>query len=69
MARMYLSTSGDLVSWDALDEAEQAFHTLPRPWEVAEFGLDVREYVRHYWNEVALAEFNGEHPECIPDVP
>ncbi len=65
----YLSTSGESVAWEALDEAEQAFHTVPPPWVVTEFGMTLAEYVCWYWNEVALAEFYFEHPEHVPDWP
>jgi len=65
----FVNAAGDLVSWEALDEAEQAYHSTPTPWVVSEYGLSLLEYVCWYWNEAALAEFYFEHPEYVPDVP
>jgi hypothetical protein len=70
-ARVYLNADGALVAWDALDAAEQAFHAVPAPWVVNEFGMTIAEYVCWHWNEVALAEFYFESDNAwyLPDVP
>jgi hypothetical protein len=61
-AGAFLSTPGDFVSWDALDEAERAFYDAP----MAE---GIVEHVCRYWQQVTTDEFLFEHPEYVPDVP
>lgn len=63
MRALFLNTSGDLVPWDALDEAERAFYADPSPWVVTEFGLTVREYVLKWHADAAMHEAFFEHPE------
>lgn len=67
-AGAYLSASGDLVPFDHLDEAEQAFHGNVKPWVVTEFGMTLAEYVCWHWNQVAWHETYFDDAFVIPDA-
>jgi hypothetical protein len=43
-----------------LDEAEQAFHRVPPPWLVTEYGMTLAEYLAYVRRDEWLADFYGE---------
>ena len=59
---VYLSTSGDLVSWNALDEGERAFYAGPMAEAIV-------EHVCRYWSAVVLTELYFQNDWYCPDVP
>ena len=65
---LFLNVNGDLVPFDDLDGAEQAFHAALPPWEAVEFGLDLREYVGRYRSEVARADFDEARSRAGAEV-
>ncbi len=63
----FLNTAGNPVSWEELDEAEQAFHTVPPPWVVTEYGMTLVEYVVKWHADAALHETYFDDDSLIPD--
>lgn len=64
---LYLNAAGDLVPSADLDEAERRFYQTPAPWEVAVFGLTLREYVHKWQTDAALSEAHFEDALIVPD--
>lgn len=65
----YVNASGDLVPFDALDEAERALYSTPPPWEVAEYGLNLVEYVCKWYADAAMHQTFFEDASLIPEAP
>ncbi len=71
--RLFLGATGDRVPWEALDDAERCFYSTPPPWEVAEFGMFVWEYVQKVQRDEFLAflyqDEGGMRPPQLEEEP
>lgn len=56
----YINANGDLVPWDALNEAEQSFYVAPLAEETV-------EHIVAFWREVTLTELYFQDPWYCPD--